>query len=111
MCKFPAEEKADLERIRDHIQAESLKAESPKAEDDKVTLDQYIRNLGAKEKTIKMINIWVQVMHGVDSNEESAAFFIDYCRRNRGLFSIRADDQSGGNHQRVLTGNPQTMPC
>merc|ERR1712000_58388 len=86
---FPAEEKADLERIRDHIQAESLKPESPKPEDDEVSLDQYIRNLGAKEKTISMINIWVQVMHGVDSSEESAAFFIDYCRRNKGLFSIR----------------------
>ena len=51
-----------------------------------------------------MINIWVQVMHGVDSSEESAAFFIDYCRRNKGLFSIRADDKTGGNHQRILTG-------
>lgn len=69
-----------------------------------MSLDQYIRNLGAKEKTISMINIWVQVMHGVDSSEESAAFFIDYCRRNKGLFSIRADDKTGGNHQRILTG-------
>lgn len=90
--------------IRDHIQAESKKPEAPKSEDDQVSLDQYIRNLGATEKTIKMINIWVQVMHGIDSTQESAAFFIDYCRRNLGLFSIRADDRTGGNHQRLPAG-------
>ena len=75
-----------------------------------MSLDQYIRNLRAKEKTIRMINIWVQVMHGVDSSEESAAFFIDYCRRNKGLFSIRADDETGGNHQRILTGRSTVSP-
>jgi monoamine oxidase len=69
-----------------------------------VSLDQYVRQLGACDKTVKMINLWVQVMHGLDSTEESAAFFIDYCRRNGGLFSIRADDESGGNHQRLHGG-------
>ncbi|KAJ9648630.1 hypothetical protein H2199_001485 [Coniosporium tulheliwenetii] len=38
-------------------------------------------------------------MHSVESTEESAAFFIDYCRKNRGLLSIRADDRTGGNFQ------------
>ena len=51
-----------------------------------------------------MINLWVKVMHGLESTEESAAFFIDYCRRNGGLFSIRADDYTGGNYQRLHGG-------
>lgn len=51
-----------------------------------------------------MVNLWVRVMHGVESTEESAAFFIDYCRRNKGLLSIRADDKSGGNFQRLHRG-------
>lgn len=102
--KFTPEEKKNLEFIRDHIQAESLKGETPKREDDSVCLDQYVRNLGALPKTIAMINLWAKVMHGVESTEESAAWFIDYCRRNRGLFSIRADDKTGGNYQRLHKG-------
>ncbi|KAI5458799.1 hypothetical protein BGZ63DRAFT_416356 [Mariannaea sp. PMI_226] len=107
-CKlFLAEEKADLERIHDHIQAASLTAGPPLVEDDKVSLDQYVRNLGALPKTVQMINLWVRVMHGVESTQESAAFLIDYCRRNLGLFSIRADDQTGGNYQRFQGGSQQ----
>lgn len=51
-----------------------------------------------------MVNLWVKVMHGLESSQESAAFYIDYCRRNGGLFSIRADDHTGGNHQRLSGG-------
>ena len=90
--------------MRDHIQAESLKPQRAKVEDDAISLDQYVRNLGATDKTIQMINLWVTVMHGVSSTEESAAFFIDYCRRNKGLLSIRADDKTGGNYQRLHRG-------
>lgn len=102
--KFSPEEKRNLEHIRDHIQAESLKREAPKVEDDNMTLDQYVRQHGALPKTAEMINLWVKVMHGVESTQESAAFYIDYCRRNGGLFSIRADDRTGGNYQRFHGG-------
>ncbi|KAF6817668.1 flavin-containing amine [Colletotrichum plurivorum] len=106
-AQFSPEEKRNLESIRDHIQAVSIKPELPKAEDDNVSLDQYVRNLGALPKTVAMINMWAKVMHGVESSEESAAWFIDYCRRNRGLFSIRADDKTGGNFQRFHGGTQQ----
>ncbi|KAL3483603.1 hypothetical protein BJX62DRAFT_249327 [Aspergillus germanicus] len=102
---FTPEEKKNLELIRDHIQSESLKLGPPRAEDDDVTLDQYVRNLGALPKTAKMVNLWAQVMHGLESSEYSAAWFIDYCRRNRGLLAIRADDASGGQHLRFRTGS------
>ncbi|KAK2758400.1 flavin-containing amine [Colletotrichum kahawae] len=105
--EFTPEEKKNLEFIRDHIQSESLKRETPKKEDDSVSLAQYVRSLGALPKTIAMINLWAKVMHGVESTEESAAWFIDYCRRNRGLFSIRADDKTGGNYQRLHKGTQQ----
>ncbi|KAL0934475.1 flavin-containing amine [Colletotrichum truncatum] len=105
--EFTPEEKKNLETIRDHIQAESLKREAPKPEDDKVSLDEYVKKLGALPKTVAMINLWVKVMHGVESSEESAAWFIEYCRCNRGLFSIRADDKTGGNYQRFHNGTQQ----
>ncbi|GAD93972.1 flavin-containing amine oxidase [Paecilomyces variotii No. 5] len=101
---FTPEEKRNLEYIRDHIQAESLKPGLPSVEDDDVSLDQYVRRLGALPQTIKMVNLWAQVMHGVESTEESAAWFIDYCRRNRGLLAIRADDSSGGQYMRFQDG-------
>ncbi|KAI9147103.1 putative flavin-containing monoamine oxidase A [Paramyrothecium foliicola] len=102
--EFTKEEKADLVRIRDHIQAESLKRDGLRVEDDHVTLDQYARNLGAGPKTLAMINLWSRVMHGLESTEESAAWFIDYCRTNRGLLAIRADDHTGGNYLRLPAG-------
>ncbi|OTB00949.1 hypothetical protein M426DRAFT_64949 [Hypoxylon sp. CI-4A] len=102
--ELPPEDKADLERIRDHIQAESLKPNGLRREDDEVSLDQYVRNLKARPSTLAMINLWARVMHGLESTEESAAWFIDYCRTNRGLLAVRADDHTGGNYLRLTTG-------
>ncbi|KAE8378160.1 hypothetical protein BDV26DRAFT_304571 [Aspergillus bertholletiae] len=101
---WSAEEKKNLEYIRDHIQAESLKPGLPSAEDDNVSLDQYVRNLGALPKVANMVNLWARVMHGLESTEESAAWFIDYCRRNKGLLAIRADDSTGGQYMRFKDG-------
>lgn len=104
--QFTPEEKKNLEFVRDHIQAASLRPEAPRPEDDNVSLDQYVRNLGAGPKTIQMVNLWARVMHGLESTQESAAWFIDYCRRNKGLLAIRADDHTGGNYMRITTGRP-----
>ncbi|KAL5362576.1 amine oxidase [Aspergillus floccosus] len=101
---FTPEEKRNLEYIRDHIQAESLKSGLPSAEVDSISLDQYVRQLGALPKTIEMINLWSRVMHGLESTEQSAAWFIDYCRRNCGLLAIRADDHTGGQYLRFQDG-------
>lgn len=98
------EEKENLEYIRDTIQTESLKPGPPLTEDDNITLDQYVRKLGALNKTVEMVNVWAKAMHGVESTQESAAFFIDYCRRNTGLLSVRSDDHTGGNYLRFLDG-------
>ena len=94
-----------MERIRDHVCDVSLKLdEAPRPQDDVVTVDEYVRNLGALPHTITMVNLWTQVMHGVESTEESAAFFIDYCRKVGGFPVIRADDATGGNYLRILEG-------
>lgn len=51
-----------------------------------------------------MVNVWAQVMHGLESTEESAAWFIEYCRCNKGLLAIRADDFTGGQYLRFQDG-------
>lgn len=109
--QFQEEDKRDLERIRDHIQAISLRKEGPRPEHDSISLDRYVRNLNARSKTLEMVNVWVRVMHGLESTEESAAWFFDYCRRNLGLLSIRADDRTGGNHQRLCQGELNCTSC
>lgn len=81
-----------------------MKPANPSVQDDNMSLDQYVRELGALPKTLKMINLWARVMHGLESTEESAAWFIDYCRRNGGLLSIRSDDKTGGQYQRFQDG-------
>ncbi|KAF4120098.1 monoamine oxidase [Geosmithia morbida] len=102
--EFTAEEKKNLEFVRDHIQSATLKTTCPGQDEDSVSLDEYVRKLGAGPTTVKMVNLWSRVMHGVESKQQSAAWFIEYCRRNHGLLAVRADDESGGNHMRITTG-------
>lgn len=104
ILQFPKEELQNLETIRDHIQEKSLKKLPNLSDDDAVTLDQYVRNLGATENTCRLVNVWARVMHGVESTEQPASFFIDYCRRNKGLLAIRADDHTGGQYLRLPAG-------
>ncbi|KAL4908871.1 hypothetical protein BDW74DRAFT_174099 [Aspergillus multicolor] len=106
---FPEDEKRNLIRIRDHIEELSLKKEALRPEHDRVSLDQYVRDLGATKTTAKMVNIWAQAMHGVESTEESAAYFVDYCRSNHGLLAVRADDKTGGNYLRLQGGTTEIV--
>lgn len=84
----------DLERIRDHLHDLSLKARvavvAQRVDEDimkldNMTLDQYVRSQNARKEIAKMVNLWTQVMIGIDSNQVSAANFIDYCGRGGGL--------------------------
>lgn len=102
--QFSPEETKNLESIRDHIQTKSLKDEPPLPEEDNLTIDQYLRNLGAGPKTLAMVNVWAKAMHGLEIDQYSAAWFIDYCRTNCGLLSVRADDHTGGNYLRFQRG-------
>ncbi|KAJ5134456.1 Flavin amine oxidase [Penicillium atrosanguineum] len=106
----------DLERIRDLIHdasitiRESLLAVCPDqllTELDEVTMHDFVKHQNATERTIKMINIWTQVMLGVDSNEISAASFIDYCAKGGGLMQMRSDSKHGGQYLRFRTGTQQ----
>lgn len=60
--------------------------------------------MGALPRIIQMVNLWSRVMHGLESTEQSAAWFIDYCRRNKGFLAIRADDSTGGQYLRFQDG-------
>ncbi|KAL4899312.1 hypothetical protein BDW74DRAFT_183845 [Aspergillus multicolor] len=84
-----------------------LKKKAPRPEHDQFLLSQYVRDLGATKTTAQMVNLWARAMHGVELSEESAAYFIDYCRSNHGLLAVRADDQIGGNYLRLQNGTTE----
>jgi monoamine oxidase len=69
-----------------------------------MTVDQYVRSQNACAETAKMVNLWTQVMIGIDSNEVSAANFIDYCGRGGGLMQMRSDSKHGGQYLRFRQG-------
>ncbi|KAK5093100.1 hypothetical protein LTR24_004632 [Lithohypha guttulata] len=82
---FSLEGKKNLESIRDHIHAESSKPGSPRKDNDNVMLDQYCRNPGALLKPLIMVDLWFNVMQGVEFTGQSAAGFADYSRREMAL--------------------------
>lgn len=51
-----------------------------------------------------MVNLWTQVMLGVDSNEISAGCFVDYCAKGGGLMQMRSDSKHGGQYLRFRKG-------
>ncbi|KAJ5573821.1 Flavin amine oxidase [Penicillium hispanicum] len=98
----------DLERIRDLIHALSVRAQgAPELvmELDEITLQEFVRREGARERTAKMVNLWAQVMLGVDADEISAGCFVDYCARGGGLMQMRSDSKHGGQYLRFRTGS------
>ncbi|KAH6663135.1 amine oxidase B [Verticillium dahliae] len=103
--------KFDLQTVRQRLEGKAIMQSS---ESERVVYPFGITpeismcvELGAGPKTIQMVNLWSRVMHGVESSEQSAAWFIDYCRRNKGLLAVRADDQTGGNHMRIISGTQE----
>jgi monoamine oxidase len=99
----------DLERIRDLIHSLSLEVRtntSSLRELDTMNLDQFVSSQRACDETRRMVNVWTQVMLGVDSTEISAACFADYCGRGGGLMQMRSDRKHGGQQLRIRQGKP-----
>ena len=97
----------DLERIRDQIQDLSVKAitgDVDLSKADEVTLEQFVKDQNASVRTIKMVNIWAEVMLGVEASEVSARCFIDYCAKGGSLMTMRSDKKHGGQYLRFKTG-------
>lgn len=81
--------------------AKSLTLES----EDKLTLAEYIKGLGASDRTTRMVNIWARVMLGVEAAAVSARYFIDYCAKGGSLMTMRSDSKHGGQYLRFHTGS------
>jgi monoamine oxidase len=97
----------DLERIRDMIHDLSVEVgtdTSSLGKLDTMNLDQFVVAERACDETRRMVNVWTQVMLGVDSTEISAACFVDYCGRGGGLMQMRSDRKHGGQYLKVRQG-------
>ncbi|KAJ5339252.1 Flavin amine oxidase [Penicillium brevicompactum] len=112
----PFENESDvqnLNNVRDTIHELSIQArkslladtENEQVRDlDKITLEEFVQSQQGSERTLKMINLWTQVMLGIDSNEISAACFVDYCAKGGGLMQMRSDTKHGGQYLRFRQG-------
>lgn len=105
----------NLNKIRDTIHEISIQARKSLLADsendqvrelDKITLEEFVQSQRGSERTLKMINLWTQVMLGIDSNEISAGCFVDYCAKGGGLMQMRSDTKHGGQYLRFRKGRP-----
>lgn len=106
--QFAKEDVEDLERIRDQIQQLSVDAVEKSLTlevEDTVTLAEYVKNIGARDRTIRMVNVWAQVMLGVEASAVSARYFIDYCAKGGSLMTMRSDSKHGGQYLRFHKGS------
>lgn len=103
----------NLNKVRDAIHELSIQARNSLLADteneqvrdlDKITLEEFVQSQQGSERTLKMINLWTQVMLGIDSNEISAACFVDYCAKGGGLMQMRSDTKHGGQYLRFRQG-------
>ncbi|KAI9052037.1 hypothetical protein LZ554_004291 [Drepanopeziza brunnea f. sp. 'monogermtubi'] len=96
-----------LERIRDIIHDLSV-AYGSKASSvenyDQVSLEQFAISKGATKRTVDMLKIWSRVMLGIEAQNLSAQFFIEYAGKAGGLKQARSDQKHGGQYLRFRKG-------
>lgn len=98
----------DLERIRDLIHdlsvASASKMPSNVENHDDISLAQFVISKGGSENTLKMVRVWTRVMLGVEADDMSAQFFINYTGRGGGLKQLRSDTKHGAQFLRFRKG-------
>ncbi|KAH7327169.1 hypothetical protein BKA65DRAFT_539826 [Rhexocercosporidium sp. MPI-PUGE-AT-0058] len=108
--KFSEAHVTDLERIRDIIHNLSV-AYGSKASStenyDQMSLEQFAVSKGASERTVNMVRVWSRVMVGIEANDMSAQFFIEYTGKGGGLKQLRSDQKHGGQYLRFRKGTQQ----
>lgn len=90
--------------ICDHVEAEMLKTSIGGIQEDAVSVDDYVRKIGANDNTAKMANFWTQAFHGLESTQVPVGYFIHHWRNNHGLPSLAANGLTGSSHKCLQDG-------
>lgn len=68
-------------------------------------LSQWLRRNGLKDGLVKdFVTIFVRALLGVEPEEISALYFLDYVKSGLGLESLMTDGPSGAQHMRIRQG-------
>ncbi|KAF5537786.1 flavin-containing protein [Fusarium mexicanum] len=97
------EDQENIAKIYDHIMAKSQNEEIQDPHD-KISVNEYVCNIGANENTAKVVDFWTQTFHGLESTQVSAASFIGHCRNNHGLPPIGTGGLVGSSHKYLESG-------
>lgn len=110
-------DKAEIEdviRIRDLFEStcQQIDINSPMASGqrlrkdlDSITFEEWIKSHGPfKEDALNALKIGTRAMLGVEPNEMSALYFLDYCKSGGGYMLMRSDLKDGGQYLRVAQG-------
>ena len=71
---------------------------------DKMTFEEWVRSEGGGETALASVRVWTRAMLGMEPNEVSALFFLNYCKSGGGLLQMRSDLKSGGQYRRFVKG-------
>ncbi|CAH0035137.1 unnamed protein product [Clonostachys rhizophaga] len=66
---FSIEDRENMAMICDHVEAELLKTGIGGIQEDAVSVDDYVRKMGANDKTAKMASFWTRAFHGLESTQ------------------------------------------
>lgn len=71
---------------------------------DALTLEQWLRNLGAGPKALLTARVWCRGTLGQDPNEVSALAFLEVARGGLGIINLRYDGKHGAQNLRLKEG-------
>lgn len=107
--KFSEEERENCVRVRDLVNTASLEpsnfAPGPRRSYlDSISLEAFLKAEGAGERALTTASIWSRGMLGVDAQDVSALYFLEYCRAGLGIVNMRSDCKHGPQYLRLEEG-------
>ena len=71
---------------------------------DGMTLEELVRSINQSEQAINMVRISTRALLGLEPQDMSALYFLDYCKSAGGLLLMRSDSKHGGQYIRLVPG-------
>jgi monoamine oxidase len=77
---------------------------------DDITLHEWVTRENLGETAIASVRVWTRAMLGVEPEDMSALYFLDYCKSGGGLLQMRSDKSGGGQYLKIDGGKTSSRP-
>jgi monoamine oxidase len=71
---------------------------------DQMNMTGFVEFHKGSETAMATVSIWTRAMLGLEPEEVSALFFLQYCKAGGGLMQMRSDRLGGGQFLRIAKG-------